>query len=418
MQPARFFFPTMRFIAALLLSLWAIPTSASAQPAAKDAAERFFETRLKSDPEDFIAANQFVDRLMARFRREGRLDALRRADEVSVQSLAAVPGELNPGGLAARARVLTALHRFAEARDLAQQWAAQQPQQDGAHLLLGDAQLELGEIGGARQAWAALSPEIAESAAVLGRKARMAWLLGEREEALALLDKALAAAREEADPQTLAWALVRRGHHAFRTGDWDAAARDYREAAQVAPEEWTVREHLAELHAAQGRDEEAVAALTQLAESTGRPEAWQALGDFHAFQKRPDAAAAAFEKARSGYMESIERGEVLYLHHLAGFFADSLPDYEAAVKWAHEDLKLRATPHAQAALAWALYRAGKTGEAAAAMEKALHGGAPDPHVMYQAGMIFLSAGEIARGNSLLRQCAAINPYFAAFHFHR
>jgi tetratricopeptide (TPR) repeat protein len=409
----------MKLASALSPAVLAFAFFMKGSPAvADDSMERFFETRLRSDPEDFVAANQLVDRLLARFRREGSLNAVRRADEVSVQSLAAVPAELNPGGVGARARVLFSLHRFPEARELARQWIAQQPEKSAAHLLLGDVLLEFGDFDGAQTAWGTVSEDLAESAAVLGRLARMAWIQGEQEKARALLDETLAAARVENDVETLAWALVRRGYHAFRTGDWDTAARLYDEAMQVAPDDWTVLEHWAELRAAQGREEDALTVFTRLAESTGRPEMWQAIGDFHAFQKRPREAEAAHQKALEGYMDSVERGEVLYLHHLSGFFADSLGDHEASVKWAREDLKVRDTPHVQAALAWALYRGGNLAEAKEMMAKALPKGVADPHVLYQAGLIFLSGGDPARGNALLRQCAAINPYFGAFHLHR
>jgi hypothetical protein len=51
----------------------------------------FLEARLKSDPEDFIAANRLCDTLLRRSRWTGRLDDWRRAGEVAELSLKSAP---------------------------------------------------------------------------------------------------------------------------------------------------------------------------------------------------------------------------------------------------------------------------------------------------------------------------------------
>ena len=189
-------------------------------------------------------------------------------------------------------------------------------------------------------------------------------------------------------------------------------------ALKLAPEYWAALEHMAELRGAQGRDEEAVALFTKAAEATSRPELWQSLGDFHLFKRRTNEAKAAHERALAGYRVSIDRGETLYVHHLAGFYSDSQENAEEAVKWARRDLESRKSGYAWDTLAWALSKSGDSAAALDASRKAISTGIADPHVLQHAGLILLGAGEVPAGQRVLKQCAEINPHFTGFHVHR
>src|SRR4029078_7301984 len=101
-----------------------------------------------------------------------------------------------------------------------------------------------------------------------------------------------------AAPDTLVWCLIQRGELAFRRGAWPEAEKDYQEAQKLAPAHWSMLDHFAELRAAQAKDAEAVDLFTQAAKAADRAETWQALGDCHAFFKRPAAAEAALKTAR------------------------------------------------------------------------------------------------------------------------
>jgi hypothetical protein len=65
---------------------------------------------------------------------------------------------------------------------------------------------------------------------------------------------------------------------------------------------------------------------------------------------------------------------VLYYHHLAGLYADSLNEPEKAVEWARKDLALRQNIYAWDALAWAEYRNGNFAEARKACGEAMRTG--------------------------------------------
>lgn len=376
------------------------------------------EARIKNDPQDFIAANRLGDALLRRSRWTGRLDDLRRAAEVAELSVKAVGVDLNPGGLAAKAQVALANHRFSEARDIARELASRMTGKPLPVQILGDASMELGELDEAAKAFDELTELTGPGAGSEGRLARLAWLSGKLDEARDHYAEALNHARETGDSETLVWALVQNGEYAFRRGDFSNAEKHYEEAVKVAPAYWGAVEHMAELRGAQGRDDEAVELFTRAAEQTERPELWQALGDFHLFKRRVAEAKAAHERALAGYRASIVRGETLYVHHLAGFYCDSQENAEEAVKYARSDLEARKSGYAWDSLAWALSKAGDSSGALDAARKALATGLADPHVLQHAGMIFLSAGEVPDGQRLLKRCAEVNPHFTGFHVHR
>ena len=286
--------------------------------------------------------------------------------------------------------------------------------------MLGDAQLELGDLDDAAKSYAEMTRLDDGSASTETRLARLATMRGRLDKAREHLEAALDIVEQQgvANPDLVIWTRVQLGELAFKRGDWDGADAHFHAALEIAPEHWSVLEHVAELEAARGHDAGAVAFYERAIAKAARPELWQALGDYHAFAKRPDDAKRCHEKALAGYRASIDRGELLYVHHLAGFFADSQEDAAEAVKWARRDMEQRHGALAWDALAWALYRQGDIPASLAATKKALATGIADPHVLYHAAMIHLSAGEISAGQSLLKRCAEVNPHFNAFHAHR
>lgn len=401
---------------ALLLPLAALAADGDPVAASLDRTVAFLEQRLCSDPDDFVAANQLGDRLLRRSRWTGRLDDLRRAGEIAALSLKAMPARQNSGALLLRGHVELATHRFTAARDTARELTPLDPGKPAPSLLLSDALLALGDLDAAERACDEAADHDADPLSIASRRAWLAWARGDLAATARHLDTTLTLARTDASPETLAWALVQRGEYAFRRGEHDAAEKLYVEAQSLAPSHWSVIEHLAELRGAQGRDTEAVQLFEQVARTTDRPELWQALGDLHAFYKRPAEAKAAHDRALAGYRASLDRGEVLYVHHLAGFFSDSQEDAAQAVKFAQQDLTLRQTSAAWDALAWAQYRHGDFATALETSAKAV--GLADSHVLYHIAMIRLSAGAIADGQAMLRRCAEVNPHFATFHIHR
>ena len=403
-------------IAALLLTPGALPMRAA--DADRDARLAFLEKRTSEDPDDFIAWAQLSDRCLQRHRESGDDDWLKKARKAAEASLKAIPANSNTAGLAASARVALAEHRFNDVRAKAEQLVKLDPDKVGPLVLLSDALIECGKIEDAAKAIARLEEIHAPSLVTRARRARLSRLCGELDAARAHYEAARTAARDTREDFWVCWAEVQLGELAFARGDWDEAEAHYTTAVAMQPKWWATQEHLAELRAAQGRDEEALKIYHELIARLPRPELLQAVGDLHLFRGRTTEAKAWHDRSLSTYQRMTADGSVAMFHHLAGFYCDSQRNPAEAVKWARKDLELRDTAAARDALAWALYLSGDIAGAQAEIAKALGTNPRNPHVLQHAGMIRMSAGEIESGQAALREVLRLNPRFQSFHVHR
>jgi tetratricopeptide (TPR) repeat protein len=136
------------------------------------------------------------------------------------------------------------------------------------------------------------------------------------------------------------------------------------------------------------------------------------------YRGKPELAQPWHDKALAIYLDSVQRGEVQYYHHLASFYADARMDGAQAVKWARKDMQLRQNATTRDALAWALFRDGQYPAAVDEMNKALSDNWQDAHLFFHAAMIYLAAGLTEEGKGYLQKAGNLNPYFDAFHVHR
>ncbi len=387
-----------------------------------EAAVRFFEKKVASDPDDFLAWNQLGTRCLTRLRETGAIAWLDRATTAATASLKAMPTERNNGGLALQCRVLLAAHRMTEAHTAAEKLRQQEHGKPLPLELLADAQIELGDTAAAAKTLAALDAlPFSNALSTAPRRARLAWLQGRAEEAAKQLAATLTVAKgmEPVVPELVAWAEVQSGELHFRRGDWDAAGRAYDAALAALPGYWSAREHRAELLAARGEWDAALAELEPVVAATGRIELMQSAGDICAAAGRPADARRWHERALAAARESAARGETRDLHHLASLLCDALPEAAEAEKIARLDLEHRPNaPGALDGLAWAQHLAGQNAEARVTSDRALAGGWRDPHALHHAALIRAAAGDFLASREALRQAAAVNPRFQIFHFHR
>lgn len=218
--------------------------------------------------------------------------------------------------------------------------------------------------------------------------------------------------------RSFAWVELQRGVLDIVHGRYNEAAAHYQRADQAYSGYWLVQEHVAELLAAMGKFDEAVALYTQVIAGISKPELMQTLGELYVVMGDLQQAEPWFERALAAYLKSAEAGDVHYFHHLTDFHTDVRQDSSTAVKWARKDLELRENFSTQAAMAWALHRGGEIEEALIWMNKALSSGASDAELFRRAAAIHNAAGRIDEGESFLNRAAAINPHYTNFHVHR
>lgn len=140
---------------------------------------------------------------------------------------------------------------------------------------------------------------------------------------------------------TFAWVRATRGELAAGSGDHDAAWAYYRSAAAAFPGYWLTESRMAGLLRLGNRLDEAAGAYERVRARTGRPELAQALGDAHRARGDGGEAARWYAIALAEYTDSAARGEALYLHHLAGYYAGVAGDAAEAARWAARDDEAR-----------------------------------------------------------------------------
>ena len=372
---------------------------------------RFLEQRVRRDPLDNIALNRLSTACITQMRETGDLAYLDRALQSARASLKAVPAAQNVGALSALAVAEFESHHFREALRLAREAYATDPRDTGALATSGDAELELGNYTEAERIYTRLN-DGEPAPAVCARLARLAELKGEPQKAIALLRQNLGSGTESV------WYRVRLGELHFRAGDFTQAGEQYESARLLSPDSYLVTEHLAELRAAEGKFDEALALYQKVVAAVPRAEFIQALGDLYVFMNRPADAKPWHDRALAAYLKSVELGNAHYYHHLAGFYSDARENSTEALRWARQDKQTRNSIYACDSLAWALYRHGEFAPAAEEMTRALALATKDAHLLFHAGMIFSRAGQIEHGADLLKQALAVNPRYNSFHMHR
>ena len=217
--------------------------------------------------------------------------------------------------------------------------------------------------------------------------------------------------------RSFAWVELQRGVLDVTRGKYDEALEHYRRAERAYSGFWFVDEHVAEVLAAQGKYDEAIALYQSVLSRVMKPEVDQALGELYRFLNKADLAQAHFENALRAFLESAEQGHVHYYHHLTELYANVYKNGPQAVRWARADLAVRENFATQGGLAWALYRDGQFAGALEWSDKALSSGVRDSHLFHQAAHINEALGRVAEHDELMRRSKAINPEHARFHVH-
>ncbi|HZF49293.1 MAG TPA: tetratricopeptide repeat protein [Polyangiaceae bacterium] len=301
-----------------------------------------------------------------------------------------------------RGLVLVNEHKFADARDLAEQILAKDPDDVMALGTLSDALLEMGrfeEAATAAQKMMDLKPNLPS----FSRASYIRWLRGDIEGAKVAIRRAIDA-RDPNEPEPGAWALVQAAMIFWHLGDYDGADAGFEKALRVFSDYPPALVGKGRVALAKGDAAKAAELLAISYQKSPLVETAWLLAD--AREAAGDAKGA--EEARA---KVVKTGRQTDPRTLAQFYATKGVEAAEAIKLAEEELKVRADIYTEDALAWALYRAGKFAEARAASDKAIRLGTKDARLLYHAGAIRIAQGEKAAGEKLVLEALKLNPKF-------
>lgn len=303
-------------------------------------------------------------------------------------------------GLAA---VYLARHEFHEALSAAEEAVQTLPSDPGAMGALFDAHLALGEDG---KAAGVLDTLRRQSPGFLtdSRLSTFEEHRGRLAEARDAMLRACAEADETRSPAaTRAWCRVRLGALFVATCEPTRAEGLYREALALFPGYYLAREHLAELAAARGRFDEAIAGYEGLLQTNPGPDYQLALADLLDATGEDDRAAALRATALTTLRDSAESGHRADWRTLGLLLLEDDATVEEGLRWAERDWENRRDSFAADTLAWAFYRRGRLGEAGTLITRALGTGFLTPTILLHAAEIELAAGRRSDAGALLQR---------------
>jgi tetratricopeptide (TPR) repeat protein len=365
-----------------------------------------------AEPIDPERLTQYIYRLYQRGSIAGDLVQLNAVERAIDQAL---PLLANPGDLCLlKANVAFKLHKLTEVEAALVAVPSVYDSNEG-RLIRADLNLQRGEYHEAKAGYL----DVLRAERSWGALARLAYFHGKMGD-VAGADRLYEEAEEPLtakEMRSYAWLEVQRGFLAFAHGRYDEAQSRYARAEAAYPGYWLVAEHIAELMGAQSRYAEAVEIFQSINSTSDRPELQQAIGELYEIAGEAARARDWHQRALTGYLQSAQRGEVHYYHHLADYYSDVARDGPEAVNWALADLQLRENFSTQAALAWAYYRNGQSDEACNWIDRALASGAVDPHLFSRAAKIHAGAGNIEAGRTYMERATRLNPSIDRFHMH-
>jgi tetratricopeptide (TPR) repeat protein len=383
----------------------AAPSRAESEVRDRDIA--FYRARVERDPVGARDRAQLAGLYLDRARDGGDNADLVRAEETARGSLANRRAH-NGKALAVLVNSLLAQHRYPEALTAARDLAALEPDARSVQALLAEIQMELGQYDSARAMFASLA-SWTRDLAVAPRLARWLELEGRNEDA----HRILVQARDNAlklpglPAEQAAWFELRVGDIALRNGRLDEADKAFHAGLAAHPEDYRLLAAMARLAAVRHQWQ---AAITWGERALARhldPATLGLLGD--AYVALGDSA-----KAEEYYrVLEVSLGGQTGPFHRAWSLA--LLDHDRRVpellRKAEEEITVRRDVYGWDLLAWALHKAGRDAEAAAAVQRALALGTRDATLFYHAAMIEHALGHRVMARRWLEQAIGVNPYW-------
>jgi tetratricopeptide (TPR) repeat protein len=310
---------------------------------------------------------------------------------------------------AGMAALANARHDFAAGRDWAHKGLEINPANAALYGTLVDAETQLGHY---QEAWQAtqrmvdLSPDTAS----LSRVSYSWELRGDLPRARELMQRAL---DDAPNPSQQAFARYHLGDLALLDGDREGALAHYEAGLRAEPSSPALVEGRARAKAALGRTDEAVADMAEAVERTPEPGYVLYYGELLESLGRTAEAQQQYELFRAEQRLFEANGVVVDVE--AALFEADHGDPARAVTVAEAGLASRPFLDMEAAYAWALHRAGRHAEAAAAIGRARSLGTRNPLFEFRAGMIERALGNADAARGHLGAAVAMNPAFHPLH---
>ncbi|GAB1335881.1 tetratricopeptide repeat protein [Streptomyces sp. E-15] len=371
------------------------------------------EQRVRTRPGDARAWAVLGSAYTERGRRTGDAADYPRAERALGTSLE-LRGTRNTEALDGLTALALARRDFPAAKEYGEQALKAAPKRWSAYPALIDAYTGLGDYTKARSTLdklLGLRTDAAARPAVRARAAAVYRDRGWREDAVAQLTDAAAAARTPAE--RAAW-LAGVGQLAWERGDLPDALRHCEAALRIDPDQRAAAAGRARTLAALGRTEEALAAYRAVVAQRPDPADLLELGELYEALGRSQLAEDGYARMRAAVRESVAGGVDEEL--LIGRYEADHGDPWEAVDRLREEWRRQPGIEVADALGWALHRTGEDQEAltyaAVATDKAKGGGVRSALYAFHVGVIEAELERYGPARRHLEEALRINPYFS------
>lgn len=362
------------------------------------------EARVEAVPEDWRAHADLGMAYVQQVRVTGDPGPYRRAEDTLRRSLSLRP-EGNFEALVGMSALWAGRHDFAAALGWAVRARAVNPHSAVSHAAVGDALVELGRYEEAFEVFQR-AVDLRPGLPTYARIAFVLELQGDLAAATQVMELARSAAGTPADA---AWATLELGELAWTSGDLASAEALYRRALQLEGLA-EARAGLAEVAAARGRTEEALAAFRALVGEQPSPGLLAELADLLIAEGRMEEAERVLAEADRRTLALRDHGVNVDLE-LALLRADRGRGAEAVAAAQAEWARRRSVEVADA-MAWALHAAGRDEEALRYANLALRLGTRSPLFLFHRGVINEALGRDGAARADLSAALALNPHFS------
>ncbi len=363
-----------------------------------EASIEYYRERLRRDPDDVESRVALAQVLLQQARATGReTEYVPQAEEALAEALRREPDHYH--ALLMQASLLNTLHRFEDARALAERLVERYPEHAFPYGLLTDALVELGEYDAAVAAADTMNA-IKPSLSAYARASYLRELHGDTEGAIEAMRLAVdAGAYGQADR---AWAVYQLANLYLADAKPDTAAYLFNGLLEERPDYARAVAGLGHVALVKGETDEAIRRLETAYGMAPLDLAQELLAEAYAVKGDERRAAAAIEKVREGLADARAMGEIVEMEE-ADLMLDHGIEVERALEMARRQVERRPGHlHANETYAWALHHNGRSAEAVPYVERAMRLGTGDAMVHFRAGLIYDGAGNAAEAARHLR----------------
>lgn len=376
----------------------------------RDALVAFEEKIVREHPTDQITSRMLAGNYMNRFREQGDIGDVARAQEMAERSLRLQPQGNTQAQMVLASAYLT-YHNFRAALVHENDAIAGEPFNFSAWAQAASLEMELGEYDRAR-AILSKKPTGPENPTWDSVVARYDELTGRLSQARALIARSsrLVDANPYTPAYTRSWYHMRAAQLAWEQGDDPTADAEFKTSLDLYPDNYMALMFQARFYRSLGQWHHALAAAKKAAMLYPLP---QMLGyEADAQRALGDAAGARRTDALIRAEERLFNVQGINDRLIANYYAQRGIHLQDALRYAQLDHRQRGDEiYADDTMAWVLAAMGRWQQARVYAVRATRYDTQDPVLEYHAAIVALHTGHRAEAARRLKMALALNPHF-------